>query len=96
MEEELTIEQTIDWAQDPIRTCAESPVILEANFDTLAEDLADFTDQVSMPVDDIKAMFREQSKRFVGCGGNFGADDRSALIRRNPDNGWKYILDIIA
>lgn len=98
--EELTIQDTLDWAQDPLRRCGESPVILQTSFEELAVNLTTFTDQVSLNSEQIVEVLEEQSKRFSGCGGNFA--DRTGMIRRNPNNGkpdtlygWQYILDLI-
>jgi hypothetical protein len=105
--DEITIQETMDWAQDPLATCGGSPVIQATAFEQLAIDLATYTDEVSKTSDEILAILKEQSKRFAGCGGNFS--DKWAVIRRNPGNargkqpatasnpqGWQYILDLIA
>ena len=104
--EELTIEETMDWAQDPMRTCGDAPVILQSRFNQLAIELTVFTDQVSLNSEQIIEVLEEQMKRFSGCGGNFA--DKTGMIRRNPGHsndsnvknpnsnyGWQYILDLI-
>lgn len=98
--EELTIQDTLDWAQDPLQRCGEAPVILQPSFQELSEDLAAFTDHTSKTAEEIFEILEEQAKRFSGCGGNFA--DRTGMIRRNPNNGqpdtlygWQYILDLI-
>jgi len=94
MEESLSIHEVLEWSQDPLRTCGGAPVILKQEFQRLAEVLSNYP-EVTMTVEEMLFLFTEQSKRFVGCGGNFGGSDRSSLLRKNPATGWKYIIDII-
>lgn len=91
--EELTLLETIEWSQDPLEICAGQPVIPVTNFEELALEVQAFK-EVTMSSDDILIWFKDQSKRFSGCGGN-NADATWAVLRRNPKTGWQYVIDKI-
>lgn len=94
MESVLSISETMDWAQDPTHECAGMPVIYNTSFESLAADLANF-EEVQKTPEEIYDFMLEQTKRFSGCGANFGGDENYALIRKNPVTGWQYILDYV-
>lgn len=90
--EELTILDTIAWAQDPLHLCAQCPVIPASNFEELATDLLEYP-EVTKTAEEMVEIFTDQSKRFAACGANHS--DRLGVIRRNPETGWQYIVDLV-
>lgn len=90
--EELTILETIAWAQDPTNFCAGHPVIPASNFEELALDLIEYSN-VTKTQEEIIEILKNQSKRFAACGANHS--DRFGVIRKNPESGWQYIVDLI-
>lgn len=89
---EITLLETIAWKEDPMQLCAGQPVIPAANFALLAKDAITFK-QVKKTEEEIIDILKEQSKRFAACGANFS--DRLGVVRKNPDTGWQYIVDLI-
>jgi hypothetical protein len=87
-----SVEDHFILAQDPMQECAGSPIIPASNFDQLAADVAVY-DEVKLTAVEILEIFDYQSKRFVACGGNL--NDRFAVLRRNPESGWQYMVDLM-
>lgn len=90
MSDEISIEELFEWAQDPIQTCAESPVILQANYEKLITQLVELP-EVVMTAQEIQELFFEQGKRFTACGAN--NNERFGVLRKNPKTGWKYLIE---
>lgn len=88
----MTTQECIEWAQDPIQECAGQPIIPASNFDSLAVSLANQSD-IDKTAEEILDIFREQSKRFTACGANLA--DRFAVLRKNKENGWQYLIDLL-
>jgi hypothetical protein len=91
--EELTLLETIEWAQHPFEICAGQPIIQAANFESLSNDLSSFK-EVTLTSAEILAVLIEQSKRFTACGGNNAEVSRFGVVRKMPKSGWKYLIDI--
>ena len=93
--EELTLLSTIEWAQHPSDRCAGQPIIPGTNFEELARDVLGFP-EVVLTEAEILAVFNYQTKRFSACGANH-ADPHvnGGVIRKNPKNGWQYLIDIL-
>lgn len=87
-----SVEDQFILAQDSMQDCAGSPIIPASSFDQLSEDLAVY-DEVKLTASEILEIFNYQSKRFAACGGNL--NDRFAVLRRNPESGWQYMVDLV-
>lgn len=92
MNQQDTIENIMEYWQDPLQECADSPVVLAAKFGDAAKKISELPD-ISMSETEVLELFHEQAKRFSGCGAN--NSERYAVLRRNPKSGWKYIADLI-
>jgi len=88
------IQEECELYEDPLLTCAGARIIPASSFQELAVELA-IKDGVKKSSTEIKSIFDEQSKRFAACGGNHAEPSRHAVIRRNANNGWGYIEDLI-
>ena len=93
--EDLTIIEQLEWAQDPLASCGGQPVIIFPKFAELSNTLSLYKDYTKLTPSEIYQILTDQTKRFSACGGNFGVD-RTSMIRKNPESGWQYILDLIA
>lgn len=94
MNSQDSILSTLDWAQDPMLSCAGQPVITSANFLSLAESLQEF-DEINAPVETIVSLFFEESKKYAVCGAGPGVNGRFAVLRKNPSIGWQYLITLI-
>jgi len=91
--EELTLLQTIEWSQSPTEECAGQPIIPASEFFELAHDVAAYP-EVKLTAEEVESILIDQSKRFSACGANDSNPERFAVVRKNPKNGWKYLIDI--
>ena len=80
------------WAEDPLNQCGGQPVIMASSIDTLAQDLAEFP-SVIYSEEQINLKLRNETKRFSACGAN--NSERFGVLRKNPETGWQYIIDLI-
>ena len=88
----MTLSELFDWSQDSIQLCANCPVILAAEFETLAAAAILYT-EVTMTEAEVLDLFKLKAKSFSGCGAN--NSERYGVLRRNPKTGWKYLIDPI-
>lgn len=91
--DEITLLETIEWAQHPSDTCAGQPVIPAYNFQELSQDVAAFSN-VKLTAGEVYVKLIEQSQRFTACGANSADVDRFGLVRKNPKTGWNYLVNI--
>lgn len=92
--ETMTILLELEWAQHPTAKCVGQHVIPASNFESLSESIA-ANEESKMTAEEVLSLLQEQSKRFSACGGNNSDSERFAVVRKNPKNGWKYLVDMI-
>ena len=91
-----TLVKVFENHQHPTDTCGREPVIPDANFEDLSEYIytrLDIYTEVEMSQEEFEDELQFQKKRFSACGANFS--DRFGVIRKNPVNGWGYMVDLI-
>lgn len=84
--------ERISWFQDPLQLCAGQPIIPAAKFDDLATAVIEYT-EVNLTHAEVLALLYNESKRFVGCGGNH--NEKFAVLRKNPKGGWSYLATLL-
>lgn len=88
-----TLSEIFTSYEDPLQQCAGQPVILGSEFESMATDVSQF-DNIVKTKEELVLLFKEQTKRFTACGAN-NADERFAVLRKNPANGWEYLITLV-